>query len=118
MLKKNSKPSKENMIYSYIKGAIKLEFKSDSGRINFSTFLGSIIFAFISTLPDGILEVSKTLYSMFKLNTMYEAKINFIPLYIAVGTGLLCFVLMGLIFERQSYIKKKIEEINSSDMKK
>lgn len=117
MLKKSSKPSKETLIYTYIKGAIKLEFKSDSGRINFSTFLGAMIFAFVFTLPDGILEGAKTLYSMFKLNTMYEAKVNFTPLYIAIGTGLLCFILMGLIFEKQNYIKRQIEEINSSDTK-
>lgn len=117
MLKQSNKPSKESMIYTYIKGAIKLEFKSDSGKINFTTFLGAMIFAFIFTLPDGILEGAKTLYSMFKLNTMYEAKVNFTPLYIAIGTGILCFILMGFIFEKQVYIKKEIEEINSRDTK-
>ncbi|OSA89572.1 UNVERIFIED_ORG: hypothetical protein B2H93_16040 [Clostridium botulinum] len=115
MFNKNNKTSKEHMITTYIKGAIKLELKSDSGKINFSTFLGAMIFAFVFTLPDGVLEIGKTLYSMFKLNSIYEAKVNFVPLYIAVICGFLCFVLMGFVFEKQNSLKQQIEEVKVND---
>lgn len=115
MCKENGKISNEHIIVSYIKGAFKLEFNSDSGKINFCTFLGSLILAFFLVLPDKLLEIGKTIYSMCKLDSIYESKIDLTPLYISVGCGILCFVLMGFIFEKQVRLKEQVNNIKNNE---
>lgn len=112
MFRKGKKTLKEFMITTYIKGAMKLELNSDGGKVNYKTFLGALVFAFIFCLPDGILEVIKTLYALFKLEQFYDPKVNLTPFYIAVCSGILCFVLMLFIFDRQTKVKEAIEEIS------
>jgi hypothetical protein len=110
MCKRKDNVTKERMIFSYIKGALFLEWKTDSGKVNFYTFLGAIIFALLTIIPDKIIDFANMIYSMAKLNTTYESKTNYLPLLIAVIAGMLCFVLMGFIFEKRESLKEAVKD--------
>ena len=55
------------------------------------------------------------MYALFKLNKFYDPVINLVPFYIAVFSGMLCFVLMGFIFKNQCKVKEHIQDINSEE---
>lgn len=118
MLSRNKKPFKESLIFTYIKGAVKLELKSEAGKVNYKSFLGALIFAFIFCLPNEVVESLKDLYSFFKLDKVYEAKVNLIPFYIAIGGGILCVILMGIISYNQTKLKLELAKIKSKDSSK